>query len=167
MSIQEEIWEQVGNGSLVELRPDRIDEGKPRRMYLTTELYEELTMERDTLKEMERYANLEADLKVFLVSPTIDPKYLFGLTPAGKGVWEIRSRRHKPSIRVFGQFAAKDTFIATHCALRPKLGGWKSFEFKREIHKSRQTWNKLFTYPAVIADIHDLVTGAIDGKYFK
>ena len=73
-----------------------------------------------------RMGRLDADLEHFVVSPEIDPKYLFHLYPSQDCVWEIRSVRDDPSIRVLGMFAAKDVFVATNFALREDLGGWQS-----------------------------------------
>ena len=69
---------------------------------------------------------LQADLELFAEGQPIDPKYLFLLYPPAEGVWEIRSIRPHPSIRVLGLFAQKDVFIATNLELRENLGGWQS-----------------------------------------
>ena len=168
MSITEAIWEQLNKKTIVELRPYIPTEKKLRAMYIETALHEEITRDRDNDKETERFARLEADLQVFLTSPTIDSSYLFGLSPPGKEVWEIRSKRPRPSIRIFGRFSGKDSFVATHYVKRSLLGGWNTLEWKEEIRKSRQIWNRLFPgYRPQGGEIHDLVSGALDGKYFK
>lgn len=109
------------------------------------------------------------DLELFAEGQPIDPKYLFLLYPARDAVWEIRSVRDAPSIRVLGLFAAKDVFIATNHALRETLGGWESREWKVVKRAARACWNRLFgTYqPLTSTNVRDLVSGAIDGKYFK
>jgi len=73
-----------------------------------------------------RVAELRADLEVFVEGRIIDPKYLFLLYPAADCVWEIRSVRSNPSIRVLGLFAKRDIFVATNFAFREDLGGWQS-----------------------------------------
>lgn len=116
-----------------------------------------------------RIAQLQADLEVFVEGRSIDPKYLFLLYPMRDGVWEIRSVRDRPSIRVLGLFACKDVFIATNHALREDLGDWNSREWKAVQREARAEWRRLFgAYdPQITTDIRELVTGALDGKYFK
>ncbi|CAN7732787.1 hypothetical protein LJR220_001888 [Bradyrhizobium sp. LjRoot220] len=117
----------------------------------------------------DRLGILQADLEQFAEGRTIDPKYLFLLYPATEGVWEIRSLRPDPSIRVLGFFAKRDVFIATNLALRENLGGWESREWKDIKRLARTRWGHLFhTYnPMVSTNLSELVTGTIDGKYFK
>ena len=117
----------------------------------------------------ERLGVLEADLEAFVDGTEIHPRYLFLLYPASEAVWEIRSMRPDPSIRVLGRFADKDVFVATNYALRHELGGWQSRDWRDVKLKSRAIWTNLFhTYrPVSTTNIHDVVTGAIDGKYFK
>ena len=117
----------------------------------------------------QRIAALRADLEVFVEARTIDPKYLFRLYPARDGIWEIRSVRPAPSIRVLGLFAWKDVFIATNGALREQLGEWQSREWITVKRAAGATWRRLFpTYdPKIASSVQLLVTGALDGKYFK
>ncbi|WP_143099559.1 hypothetical protein [Bradyrhizobium sp. cf659] len=117
----------------------------------------------------ERLGALQADLELFAEGQPIDPKYLFLLYPASEGVWEIRSVRPAPSIRVLGFFAKKDVFIATNIALRENLGGWESRAWKDVKRSARTRWGHLFhTHrPLISTNLSDLVTGSIDGKYFK
>ena len=105
-----------------------------------------------------RLAELRADLEVFVTARKIDPKYLFLLYPLHDAVWEIRSVRDEPSIRVLGLFAWKDVFIATNHALREELGGWQSREWKAVKRTARAEWRKLFpSYdPQIGADVKAL-----------
>lgn len=138
-------------------------------MYLVDRLYLAIMEPKPNIEETQRFAQLEADLAVFVNSPTIDPKYLFGLSPRSDRVWEIRSVRPKPSIRVLGRFAAKDEFVATHYVLRGQLGRWNSREWKIGKRRAKAEWASLFhPYDAVDEqDINNLVSGAINGKYFR
>jgi hypothetical protein len=113
-------------------------------------------------------ANL-ADLEAFVEGIALHPRYLFLLFPAREGVWEIRSMRPDPSIRVLGRFADVDVFIATNYALRHELGGWRSRAWRDVKLSARTVWTNLFhTYrPIITTNVHDVVTGAINGKYFK
>ncbi len=54
--------------------------------------------------------------------------------------WELRSLRPKPSMRVFGRFAARDIFIGTHVKLRTELGAMWSFEFGQETLVCEDHW---------------------------
>ena len=84
-------------------------------------------------------------------------------------MWEIRSIRHAPSIRVLGLFAARNTFVATNHALREDLGGWQSREWNAVKRLARARWRTLFhTYqPIETTDVRIVVSGALNGKYFK
>ncbi len=99
-----------------------------------------MLLKRDIEETIKRFAKLKSDLDTFLISPTIDAKYMKQLLPTGKGVYEIRSVRPKPSIRVFGRFVRKDVFLATHYEERNGLGGFKSYEFTQEISRCRKIW---------------------------
>ncbi len=117
-----------------------------------------------------RVGTLRADLERFVTNAeVIDPKYLFLLYPAADAVWEVRSVRDAPSIRVLGLFAKRDVFVATNFALREDLAGWQSREWKNVKRAARAAWNRIFgTYrPRSNTKIGDLVTGAQDGDYFK
>lgn len=167
MSIREEIWNQISEGRLMELRPRA---GYPiRQMYIETSLYEEIVAEIDDLKKMDRYTKLEADLAEFITSPTIHPNYLYLLSPTRDNVWEIRSVQPKPQLRVFGMFAAKDCFIATHHEYRDTLGVFDSKSWKTEKRRAIAIWRKLFNsyQPLNSKDVDKLFTGAINGKYFR
>ena len=64
------------------------------------------------------------------------------LSPAKFEHWELRSRRPRPSMRVFGRFAARDVFVATHVKLRTELGGMWSPEFEMEKLVCEEHWSK-------------------------
>jgi hypothetical protein len=138
-------------------------------MFLSVELWELLNTAHEDPEMEDRLGDLQADLELFVASPSIDPKYLFHLYPARDAVWEIRSARPDPSIRVLGLFASRDVFIASNCALREHLGGWQSREWKEVKRTARRRRTQLFhSYQPVIGtDARTLVTGAIDGRYFK
>jgi hypothetical protein len=117
----------------------------------------------------DRKGFLLADLDLFAEGAPIGPKYLFLLYRAEEAVWEIRSVRPNPSIRVLGRFVAKDIFVATNFALRDELGGWQSRKWRDVKVMSRTIWTRLFhNYePLKSANVHEVVSGAINGKYFK
>lgn len=138
-------------------------------MFVSEGIWEMLSTEHEDEEMEDRLGILQADLELFAEGQPIDPKYLFLLYPAHEAVWEIRSLRPHPSIRVLGRFAMKDVFIATNIELRENLGGWQSREWKNVKRLACTRWGHCFhTFPPMLStNIHDLVTGAINGKYFK
>ncbi len=111
---------------------------------------------------------LLADLEVFVTRPWLAPDYLFGLSPKTCGVWEIRSRM-APQLRVFGLFAAKDVFVATHYEYRSRLGDRSAGSWRAEIVRAHAHWKRvLYPYqPMHAGNVDELLTGAMDEKYFK
>lgn len=138
-------------------------------MFVSEDIWSLLSSEHEDENLEARLGTLQADLELFVEGQPIDPKYLFLLYPGQEAVWEIRSVRPAPSIRVLGLFAQRDVFIATNIALREDLKGWQSREWKNVKKAAAARWRVLFhTYqPMLSTNVHDLVTGAINGKYFK
>lgn len=169
MSIEDLIAHKVGAGMLFPLVPRAAGSAPRRAMFVSEDIWSLLSTEHQDDDMEDRLGILQADLEQFAEGRTIDPKYLFLLYPATEGVWEIRSLRPDPSIRVLGFFAKRDVFIATNLALRENLGGWESREWKDIKRLARTRWGHLFhTYnPMVSTNLSELVTGTIDGKYFK
>jgi hypothetical protein len=169
MSIENLIQARVAEGRLFHLRP-RAPGTTSRRAMLLSEVVWTLfeTSHPDPTMEA-RIGALQADLEAFVEGMALHPRYLFLLFPAREGVWEIRSMRPDPSIRVLGRFADVDVFIATNYALRHELGGWRSRAWRDVKLSARTVWTNLFhTYrPIITTNVHDVVTGAINGKYFK
>jgi hypothetical protein len=155
---------------LFPLKPKAAGATSRRAMFLSEGLWTLLqTSYPDDPVMEERLGVLQADLESFVDGTELHPRYLFLLSPAREAVWEIRSMRPDPSIRVLGRFAECDVFIATNHALRDELGSWKSRAWRDAKVRSRTVWTRLFhTYrPIVTTNVHDVVTGAINGKYFK
>lgn len=169
MSIIDLVKSQIASGMLFPLVPQARGAIIRRTMLVTEEVQDVLFSPVGDLAWEERVANLRADLEVFVTNETVDPKYLFHLYPAHDGVWEIRSVSHDPSIRVLGLFVEQDVFVATNIALREHLGGWNSRAWKHVKRRALARWRAVFnTYnPVLGTDAKLLVTGAIDGKYFK
>lgn len=169
MSIKALIETAIRHGRLFPLMPRARGESARRAMFLSKGLWELLTTPQLDPELEIRLGALQADLEVFVTGQAIDPEYLFLLAPASEGVWEIRSVRPNPAIRVLGLFAEKDVFVATNHAFRDDLGWRHSREWKDARRVARTNWRNLFsTYQPVQSTlISDVVTGAIDGKYFK
>ncbi len=144
MSIADEILDRADRKMLFPIIPRALGATIRRALFVSEELNGILTSPEGSLEWEQRVAELRADLEVFVASRTIDPKYLFLLYPSRDAVWEIRSVRGSPSIRVLGLFATTDVFIATNHALRETLGGWESREWKTVKRAARASWRRLF-----------------------
>ena len=169
MSIRVVIDHKLAIGMLFRL-PQRLPWITPyRAMLITPRLLEYLSGPWVSIEEEDRAARLHADLEVFVGANTIDPKYIRRLWPPRDNIWEIRSIRDQPSLRVIGAFAEKDLFVATNHERRDELGGWQSRQWRDCKLRCKTDWSNLFhTYPRHTgATIHDHVSGAIDGKYFR
>jgi len=169
MSIKDEIKDKCDRKMIFPLVPLVPGATMRRAMFISEELWNDLNSEEGDLEWEERIGQLQADLENFVTARAIDSKYLFLLYPSRDCVWEIRSRRPSPSIRVLGQFAQRDVLITTNMALRKDLGGWQSRGWKEVKRASRAIWDWLFgTYrPVQTVDVNEVISGAIDGKYFK
>jgi len=169
MSILDLIVSRVEQGMLFPFYP-RAPGATPQRALLVSEEFWRFLREPGTDQDWEdRKGSLEADLEVFASGQPIGPRYLFLLYHSREGVWEIRSVRPNPSIRVLGRFVERDIFVATNFALRDDLGGWQSREWRDVKVRSRTIWTNLFHthQPLITIDVNRVVTGAINGKYFK
>lgn len=169
MSIAALVRDRLDRGMLRPLIPKAAGTSPRRAMLVTEDVWLTLSQEYEDGEMEDRMGTLQADLELFAEGQPVDPKYLFLLYPTLEGVWEIRSMRPQPSIRVLGLFAMKDVFIATNLEFRENLGGWQSREWKNCKRLARTRWTNLFhTYrPIISTNVHHLVSDATDGKYFK
>lgn len=169
MSIIDEIGWRVEEKRLFLHSPRARGSTQRRVLLLSEDIRNRLDASYADLDMEDRMGELEADLDVFSTGSQIDPKYFFLLYPASEGVWEIRSVRPDPQIRILGLFALRDVFVATNMAMRSELGGWESRAWKDVKRLARTRWTQLFhTYnPLISTNVQSLVSGAIDGKYFR
>ena len=168
MSISETILHLKQSRQLHLLTPKSSSDSRFRQLYLTDRFREELFKDRTTAAETQRFADLEADLEVFVNRRLLEPHYLYRLSPKGCGVWEIRSA-HDPQIRVFGMFMLKDTLVVTHYVQRDVLGARTSDEWKTEIRYCQTFLRNLFpSYtPIKSIDVNKVISGATNESYFK
>lgn len=154
---------------LYPLRPKAAGSPIYRVLFLAEDLWKFLYEDIHDDDMEDRIGTLLADLEQFVTSEEITPKYLFLLYPSRDAVWEIRSVQDKPSIRVLGLFAAWNVLVATNMALREELGGWESRQWKQVKRKARAAWNSILQpyAPVVTTKVQRVVSGAIDGKYFR
>lgn len=129
-----------------------------RTMYVTEKLWSEIDAKADSEDDAVavRAAQLIAAMERFVWDPNLPPNYLKPLDPAPDGLWEIRNRKPRPSIRVFGMFLFKDVLICTAFDEREPLGKKGSYEWKQITHYARTEWNRLFTVKPVIGDRNDV-----------
>src|SRR5262245_49090869 len=169
MSIHDEILDRCERQMLFPIVPQARGAPIRRALFVNETLNTVLNSPEGDPEWEKRIGDLRADLEALVEGPTVGPKYLFLLYPARDAVWEIRSTGHKPSIRVLCLFAYKDVLIATGHVLREQLGGWESREWKIVKRDARAAWRRLFDpyQPTVGTNAKALVTGALDGKYFK
>jgi len=167
MSILSQIACRVEEGQLFPVMPRTRSQPIRRRIFLVESLNS--AIESPLPGEVKRYDELHADLVSFVVQADITPEFLWLLKPKTRGVWEIRSHRVDPQIRVFGHFAQKDVFIAMSYEYRSDLGGIDDSMWMYQIRIVENCWQELFpAYTAMkSSDQNKLFTGAIDEKYFK
>ena len=162
MSISHEIISRVQEGRLIELRPALPGSAVVRRIYASLEI-NDLVMGPWNDNDWEIRCNqLRADLDRFImggVMPVTAGKYNDGksllkqLIPPEDEIWEIRSRDPEPSLRVFGSFAVKDTFVALTWAKRADLGGPTSRGWRDAQVHCGVDWRNLFpAYDPLHAD---------------
>ncbi|MCW5729512.1 MAG: hypothetical protein KIT20_02045 [Alphaproteobacteria bacterium] len=140
-----------------------------RVMLVGEDLWSDLESPEGDAEWEERIGKLRADLEVFVTEEKIVPRYLFLLYPAGDAVWEIRSVRDRPSLRVLGLFAAKDIFVSTNHARREDLGNWQSREWKAVKRLARAVWRKLFQgyEPIVTTNANEVCSGVADELFYR
>jgi hypothetical protein len=160
MSIRDEVDRRCEEGRLLAVYPRARWAPVRRMLYVSEELHDLLTQSWPDPGASQRWAQLEASLSHFVEGGVIDDKYMRPLERPARYVWEIRSRRPKPSIRVFGRFAEVDVFIATNAAYRKPLGGKGSRAWRDEIVGCTTIWRQLFPahQPIESDDVHDCVS---------
>lgn len=169
MSIADEILDRVGRNMLFPLKPRAPGATIRRAFFVAEELWNDLNSPDGDEEWEDRIGRLRADLEVFVTEETITPKYLFLLYPSDEAVWEIRSVRDKPSVRVFSLFADKDVLVSTDYAKREDLGGWEDRGWKAMKRRAKTYWRNLFmTYnPVVTVDVSEVCSGASNGIFYK
>ncbi|HET6467651.1 MAG TPA: hypothetical protein VFG43_04660 [Geminicoccaceae bacterium] len=119
--------------------------GAARVFLMCRALYEAIESGRLSNEERvrRRWAQLEADIGHFVEGGFVTEGLLKQLKPEKFEHWELVSRRPKPSLRVFGRFAAPDVFVGTHVVQRRLLGGMWSPEFEHEKLVCEELWQEL------------------------
>jgi len=132
---------------LVEVEPLGWRSRQKRRVYATQDVNRFLTLQaRDAETNRDR-RRLQALFDRFIsgdfisigLEPPIMATDIKRLSPAGAEVWEFKVGRGRSQLRVFGRFAALNTFAAlTGPVDRNRL------DYEREIVRCREEWRRLF-----------------------
>lgn len=117
--------------------------GEPRVFLMCKPLFDSIEEGKSSQKEKDRqpWAALEAAMSHFVDGGIVTDDLIKQLVPGKYEHWELRSRKPKPSMRVFGRFAQPDVFIGTHVKLRTELGGMWSPQFELEKLVCEDHWN--------------------------
>jgi hypothetical protein len=167
MSIVDEIRQRVADGMLVLREPMIRGSPHTRLVYAAPMLSDRIDADLSSEESADRMGRLIADVDHFSMGGLVTvsrgaEKHAFmkQLEPPGDEIWEIRSRDPKPSLRVFGRFAVRDVFIATHVCSRGELGGPHSRAWSDELRRCAAEWRKLFpTYPPLSGvALHDYIS---------
>tara|TARA_R110002110_G_scaffold11824_9_gene56624 strand:+ start:918 stop:1442 length:525 start_codon:yes stop_codon:yes gene_type:complete len=115
---------------------------QPRKFLMCPALAHEIEQGRQSSdeKERQRWAVLEASISHFIEGGIVTEDLLKQLQPYKYEHWELRSRKPKPSLRIFGRFALPDVFVGTHIRPREMLGGMWSPEFEHEKLVCEEHW---------------------------
>lgn len=89
-----------------------------------------------------RWARLEASISYFIEGLYVTDHLMKQLEPQKFEHWELKSRKPRPSLRVFGRFAKPDIFIGTHVVPRPLLRGMWSPEYEHEKLVCEDHWSQ-------------------------
>lgn len=134
MLINAEVRQAYKDGKLFPARPIAKWAGEPRAFFMCRALHQSVLAGRASLEERDRqrWARLEAQMGTFVEGGLVNDDFIKQLLPQKFEHWELKSRKPKPSLRVFGRFAAPDVYIGTHVVPRTELGGMYSPEFEHE-----------------------------------
>lgn len=168
MSIVAELHARESEGRLHQLSHSL---GLPqrRKFYVSPEVRAWIDAPWSSVHWEKRGNSLRADLDRFIAGETIiasvaDDKdaltYIALLRPPEAGIWALRSLSPRPSIRILGAFAYRDTFVALVAEERTVLGGFKSAFWRWSINTCKARWRNLFpAYERLVGNhIHDFIS---------
>jgi hypothetical protein len=183
MSIQDELAKLVAAGRLFPLALSLPSDQSVRRIFLSQEIQQLLVGPWVSVEWEKRCYALRATLESFVrgerVTVSLVP-YEHGEadmgrldTPKDNEVWDIRDRKTKPGLRIFGRFIDKDTLILTNFSPRsvpipgvdkkPLKDHRKSYEWELAIIECMDQWASMF--PAIKPmhkdDASDYITNAV------
>lgn len=142
MLTRDAIKAAIKDGRLIAAKPIVPWAGEPRAFLMCRPLYGVIVAGRASSSEaaVKRWARLEADISHFIEGGLITENLLKHLKPEKYEHWILRSRKPRPSLRVFGRFAEPNVFVGTHVVRRDQLKGMWSEEFEHEKLVCEQHW---------------------------
>ncbi|MER8486263.1 hypothetical protein [Mesorhizobium sp. M1322] len=107
-------------------------------------LSDAISQGRVSTEEGERkvWAALEAAISHFIEGGLVTDDLMKQLLPRKYEHWELRSRKPRPSLRVFGRFAMPDVFVGTHVERRDRLGAKWSPQWEHQKLVCEDHWNE-------------------------
>lgn len=152
MSLLALIDDLVSSGRLLCLPSSVFGTETARTMYVSTELHDDVTGSHRSVRDQKRFAEVRATLDAFSEGaefsvsedPYAKPSHtMLARVDAGAAeIWDIRVIAPRPGIRVFGCFAARDTFVALTWNFRENLDGPEGWD--EEIEDFKRAWRELF-----------------------
>ena len=172
MSIYVEIGSRVNEGRLFTLFPAMPGSLMVRKMFISNEIKSMIFGPWDEQPWEERCGRLRADFDYFMEGSLLPvaekpfkgkTSYMKRLEDHSDQVWEIRSRDPEPGLRIFGQFADKDVFVALTWHMRADLLGPKSREWRDAILECKTEWRNLFPayQPKTGGNLRDYVSNIV------
>lgn len=134
MLIGDDVRRAYEDGRLFAAIPIVEWDAQPRAFFMCAALHDAILQGRasNDPSAQRRWARLEAAMSSFVTGDYVTDALLKQLRPQKYEHWELRSRRPRPSLRVFGRFAEPDVFVGTHVVERSQLGGLWSPQFEHE-----------------------------------
>jgi hypothetical protein len=115
-----------------------------RAVFLGSALHQQILQPASLDIDEIRAAHLLADLQSFAEGMDVGvPGFLKPLSGGRDGVWEIRRRKPRPSLRVFALFGRRDVLVLTHAITRNALAGRSDPAWRTEIRRARFLWRQL------------------------
>ncbi len=154
MLIDDEIREAVLDGRLFKKAPVRRWSSESRVFLMCPALRQAIEAGKTEAasSDWKSFAQLEVAISSYIEGNLITESLLKQLEPKKFEHWAVRSRRPKPSIRVFGRFVKPDWFVGTHLKLRRELGKkwadtWEQEKLVCEDHWRDAGLSKPFSAP--------------------
>ncbi len=143
MLIDDAIKAAVRAGRLIPAKPSVAWAPEPRAFLMCMPLHTAIQIGRTETdpKLRDRWAQLEASISYFIEGRYVTDDLMKQLKPPKFEHWELRSRKPRPSLRIFGRFIKPNVFVGTHVTPRPLLGGMWSSQFEHEKLVCEEYWS--------------------------
>lgn len=152
MSIHEKIRDLQRQGRLFFVEPISGRYLVRRQLFVVKPVWKLLNGQWNSTADEERFSAFYADLDLYTGGEELRKKYFKPILPRGgkiknkfqDGIFEIKSVKPKPGLRLFGRFAFRNCFIGMVLDWRAYYGEFESAEYKRLKQNLSQQWNGLF-----------------------